>query len=103
MQDAKPFSTHLVRPLKLSKDMCPKTQKEIEYMSKVPYSSTIKILMYSMVCTRPDIAHVVGFVRTYMNNTCKEHWREIQWILKYVRGTTSDALCFRVLEIVLWG
>ena len=40
---------------KVSKDMCPKKQEEIEYMSKVPYSSALGILMYAMVCTRPDI------------------------------------------------
>ena len=71
-----------------------KTHEEIEYMSKVPYSSTIGNLMYVMVCTRPDIAHVVGVVSRYMNNPGKEHWKEVHWILRYLRGATSHALCF---------
>ena len=29
-------------------------------MSKVLYVSAVGSLMYNMVCTRPDIAHVVG-------------------------------------------
>ena len=37
MQDAKPVSTPLATHFKLSKEMCPKTQEDIEYMSKVPY------------------------------------------------------------------
>jgi hypothetical protein len=37
-------------------------------MSRFPYSSTVRILMYVMVCTRPDIAHGVVVVSRYMNN-----------------------------------
>ena len=29
-------------------------------MSKVPYLSAGRSLMYAMVCTRPDICHAVG-------------------------------------------
>ena len=29
-------------------------------MSYVPYASVVSILMYAMVCTRPNIAHAVG-------------------------------------------
>jgi hypothetical protein len=61
--------------------MCPKTQEEIEYMSRVPYSSTVGILMYAMVCKRPYIAHAVGVVNRYMNNLGKEHWEVVKWIL----------------------
>ena len=50
--------------------------------------------MYAMVCTRPDIAHVVGVVSRYMNNLGKEHWMAMKWILRYLRGTTNQALFF---------
>jgi hypothetical protein len=73
MQNEKPISTPLANHFKLTKEMCPKTQEEIEYMSRVPYSSTIGSLMYVMVCTRLDIAHAVGVVSRYMNNPGKEH------------------------------
>jgi hypothetical protein len=73
MQNAKPISTPLENHFKLTKEMCPKTQEEIEYMSRVPYSSTIGSLMYAMVCTRLDIAHAVGVVSRYMSNPGKEH------------------------------
>jgi hypothetical protein len=74
--------------------MCPKTQEEIEYMSRVPYSSTVGSLMYAMVCTRPDIAHAVGVVSRYMKNPGKEHWEAVKWILRYLRGIATHALCF---------
>ena len=63
-------------------------------MSRVPYSSSVGILMYVMVCTRPDIAHAVGVVIRYMNNPGKEHLDEVKWILRYLRGTSTHALCF---------
>jgi hypothetical protein len=72
-------------------------------VSKVPYSSTIGSLMYEMVFTRPDIAHVVGVVSRYMNKPGKEHWESVKWILKYLRGTATHALCFEGLDIFLQG
>ena len=62
----KTVSTPLANHLKLTKEMCPKTHEDIEYMSRVPYSSTVGSLMYVLVCTRTDIAHAVGFVSRYM-------------------------------------
>ena len=78
MQNAKPVSTPLASHFKLTKEMCPKTREEIEYMSRVPYSSAVGSLMYAMVCTRPDIAHAVGVMIKYMNNLGKEHWEEVK-------------------------
>ena len=63
-------------------------------MSKVSYASAVGRLMYAIVCTRPDIAHAVGVVSRYMNNPGKEHWMVVKWILRYLKGTTNQALCF---------
>jgi hypothetical protein len=65
-------------------------------MSNIPYSSVVVNLMYVMVFTREDIAHAVGVVRKYMNNPGKEHWEVVKWILMYLRGTVTHALCFGV-------
>ena len=72
-------------------------------MSRVPYSSTVGNMMYAMVCTRLDIAHALGVVRKYMNNLGKEHWEELKWILRYLRGTSTHALCFGGSDIVQQG
>ena len=103
MQNEKPVSIPLVFHFKLSKEMCPKTQEEMHYMSKVPYASTVGSLIYEMVCTRPDIAHAVGVVSRYKNNLGKEHWMVVKWILRYLRGTTNQALCFGGSNIALQG
>jgi hypothetical protein len=43
-------------------------------MPHVPYASAVGSLMYAMVCTRPDITHVVRVFRRYMSKIRKEHW-----------------------------
>ena len=52
MENAKVVSTPLLGHLKLTKEMCPKTQEEEDKMSKVPYALVVGSLMYAMVCTR---------------------------------------------------
>ena len=71
MNEAKPVSTLLGSHFKLSKEQSPKTEEEMDHMSKVPYASTIGSLMYAMVCTRPYIAHAVGVVSRFMSRPGK--------------------------------
>ena len=73
MENAKVVCTLLVGHLKLTKEMCPKTQEEEGKISKVPYASTIGSLMYVMVCTRLYIAHIVGVFSRYMSHPRIEH------------------------------
>ena len=94
MENAKAVSTPLLGHLKLTKEMCPKTQEEEDKMSKVPYASAVGSLMYAMVCTRPNIAHAVGVVSRYMNHPGIEHWNVVKWILRYLRGTSNKCLHF---------
>ena len=49
MQNEKLVSTPLASHLKLIKEMCPKTQEEMDYMSRIPYESAVGSLMYAMV------------------------------------------------------
>jgi ATP-binding cassette subfamily B (MDR/TAP) protein 1 len=62
MQDAKRVSTPLASHFKLSLDLCPASDEDIKYMSKVPYSSVVGSLMYAMVYSRPDLAHAMSVV-----------------------------------------
>eukprot|EP00253_Pinus_taeda_P008601 PITA_08601 len=90
MHNAKPVSTPFASHFKLSKKMCPRTQEDMDYMSKVPYALAVGSLMYAMVCTRPDTAHAVGVVSRYMNNPGNEHWMVVKWILRYLKGMAGD-------------
>ena len=64
--DTKPVSTPLAPHLKLSGRLSPTTDEEREYMAKVLYANAIGSLMYTMVCTRPDISQVVSIVGRYV-------------------------------------
>ena len=95
MHDCKPMDTRIERNLNLSLDMCPKSSKEKEQMSKVPYSSAIGIMMYAMMCTHPDICYAVGLVRRFQYNPGIEHWMAVKRILRYLKGTTDYVLCYQ--------
>ena len=101
MKNAKHVSTPLVGHMKLSKKMCPKSREEKENMAKVPYSSVVGSLMYAMVCTRPDIAHAVGVVSRFLENPGKEHWEAVKWIIRYLRGSSDECLCFGASNPIL--
>ena len=73
MGKAKPVSSPLGSHLKLGSKQSPSSEKEKKEMQKVPYASIMGSLMYVMVCTRPDIAHVVGVVSRFLSNPSKKH------------------------------
>src|SRR5680860_512667 len=68
MHDAKSVSTPIAPHFKLSALQCPSYDKDIEYMSRVPYSSAVGSLMYAMVCSRPDLSYAMSLVSRYMAN-----------------------------------
>jgi ATP-binding cassette subfamily B (MDR/TAP) protein 1 len=94
MHDAKKVSTPLVAHFKLSSALCPKSDDDVEYMSGVPYSSAVGSLMYAMVCSCPDLSNALSFIRRYMANPGKEHWKVVHWIYRYLRGTSTVRLQF---------
>ena len=80
---------------------CPRREKEKAEMRAVSYASTVDSLMYAMVCTRPDIAFVVGAVSQYMSNPIREHWAAVKWILRYLKGTSQVCLWYGVEKTML--
>ena len=103
MQDAKAVNTPLASHFKLSKEQSPKTVEEHDSMKKISYASAVGSLMYAMVCTRPDIAHAVGVVCRYMDVPGRQHWEAVKWILRYLKGTSGNSLCFRRNDVILQG
>ena len=73
MSKAKAVCSPLAGHLKLSLKQCSISEKYMKEMRKVPYASVVSILMYAMVCTRPDIVHAVGVVSRLLTNHGKEH------------------------------
>eukprot|EP01018_Ginkgo_biloba_P001624 Gb_07720 [translate_table: standard] len=87
---------HMNRKLWLKqRKYCPKKKDGIEDMPHVPYARIIESLMYSMVYTRPDIAHIVGVMSRYMSNLGKEHWNIVKRILRYLHGTLDYKIYYQ--------
>ncbi|KAL2486924.1 cupin family protein [Abeliophyllum distichum] len=91
MHDSKAVSVPLANHFMLSKDQCPQSNDEIEYMNKVPYSNVIGSVMYTMICTRPDIAyslqHIVALSTTESEYVAiTKTVKEVLWL----KGTTEN-------------
>ncbi|GKG17952.1 hypothetical protein Tco_0372250, partial [Tanacetum coccineum] len=56
-----------------------------------------------MICTRPDIAHAMGVVSRYMAKPGRGHWDVVKRILRYIKGTSDVALCFRDSDLIVMG
>jgi hypothetical protein len=82
MENVKPMSTPLANHFCLSTLQCPKIVEEIEDMSKVSYVNAVGCLMYAIVCTRPDLTHVVSVVSKYMANPGRQHCDAVKWIFQ---------------------
>ncbi|KAL6316845.1 hypothetical protein AAG906_022515 [Vitis piasezkii] len=89
MDNAKPVSTPLANHFRLSTNQCPKIDDEVKDMSKVPYASAVGCLMYVIVCTRPNLAHV-SVVSKFLSNLGRMHWDVVKWIFRYLKGDLDD-------------
>ena len=64
-------------------------------MTKYPYASLVGSLMYSQVCTRPDISHAVGMLGRFQSNSGIAHWKAAKKVLRYLKGTRNYMLTYR--------
>ena len=60
-------------------------------------------LMYVMLCTRPDICHVVGIVSRYQSNPGPEHGSGVKHILKYLNRTKNYLLVYSGEDLIPIG
>src|ERR1700733_5363648 len=94
MTDARPVTTPLAKSAPLTKDDCPQTPEDSEYMHSVPYLSTVGSLMYLAVGTRLDIAFAVGALSCFNANPGCAHWKQVQHVFKYLAVTKGLMLCY---------
>jgi hypothetical protein len=94
MSNARPVSTPLAKSAPLTKEDCPQSPEDLEYMRSVPYLSAVGSLMYLAVGTRPDIAYAVGALSRFNANPGQAHWKQVQHVFKYLAGTQDLSLCY---------
>ena len=64
-------------------------------MQKIPYASTVGSLMYAQVCTRPNIAYIVGMLGRYLSNPGLDHWKEAKRVIRYLQRTKDFMIAYR--------
>ena len=56
----------------------PKIEEEVKYMEEMSYASVVGSIMYAMVCSKSDLAYVIGMISRFMSNSGKEHWNAMK-------------------------
>ena len=59
--------------------------------------------MYSMSCTRPDIAFTVSKLSRFTSNPRTDHWKAIVRVLRYLRYTRNYGLHYTIDPAILEG
>ena len=67
-------------------------------MKNIPYANTVGSLMYAQVCTRLDIAFIVGVLRRYLSNPRQAHWVAVKKVMRYLQRTKDYMFVYRKLE-----
>ncbi|GJV86284.1 retrotransposon protein, putative, ty1-copia subclass [Tanacetum coccineum] len=80
--------------LDLNKTQGATTPREVKRMQNVPYASSIGSIMYSVRCTRPDIAFAQNLTNRFQQNPVRPHSTDVKTILKYLRNTKDMFLVY---------
>ena len=58
-------------------------------MDQLRYSQIIGSLMYLASATKPDISFVVCKLSRFVSNPGDDHWRALERVMRYLKGTMS--------------
>ncbi|PKU76846.1 Retrovirus-related Pol polyprotein from transposon TNT 1-94 [Dendrobium catenatum] len=51
--------------------------------------------MYAQVCTRPDIAYIVGMLGRYLSKPGMDHWKTMKRVMMYIKRTRQFILTYQ--------
>ena len=103
MLDNKLGDVPIAKGDKFNLKQCPNNELEIKEMQKIPYASVVGSLMYAQVCTRLDIAFIVGVLGRYQSDPGMDRWRAAKRVMRYLKKTRDYMLTYRKsdsLEII---
>jgi hypothetical protein len=63
----------VVKGDKLGTFQGPRNKLEIDQMKSIPYASAVRSIMYAQVCTRTDLAFVIGLLGRFQSNPGYKH------------------------------
>jgi hypothetical protein len=67
------------------------------------YSQIIGSLMYLASATRPDISFVVCKLSRFVSNSGDDHWRALERVMRYLKGTMRYGIRYTRHPNVLEG
>ncbi|GJX99009.1 hypothetical protein Tco_0356028 [Tanacetum coccineum] len=94
MENSKRGTIPRQEKLKLSKLDGASTPDAKRPMSNVPYASPVGSIMYTVRCTRPDVAFAQNITSRFQQNPGELHWTTVKNILKYLRNTKDMFLVY---------
>lgn len=94
MHECKLWDTPIAKEDKFSLNQFPKGNLEIQEMQKIPYSSAVRSLMYAKVCTRSNIAFIVGMLERYSSNPGMDHWKATKKVMRYLKRAKGYMLTY---------
>nr|GEZ19154.1 hypothetical protein [Tanacetum cinerariifolium] len=94
MENSKRESILMQEKLKLSKSQGASTPAELKRMQNVPYALAVGSIMYTVRCTRPDVAFAQNVTSRFQQNPGDLHWTTVKNILKYLRKTKDMFLVY---------
>lgn len=98
MKSCKLGDTLVAKGDKFSLTQCPKGNLGIQEMQKIPNASPVGSLMYAQVCTRSDIAYIVGMLGRYLSNPDIDHWIAAKRVIRYLQKTKNYMLTYKRLD-----
>ncbi|KAL6334560.1 hypothetical protein AAG906_018899 [Vitis piasezkii] len=101
MSNCAPGDTSVAKGNKFSLHQCPKNELEKKDMERFPYASSIVSLMYAQVCTRPDIAYIVGMLGRYLSNLGMDHWKKAKRVMRYIFMLDGGAVSWKSVKQTL--
>ncbi|GKC60421.1 hypothetical protein Tco_1088019, partial [Tanacetum coccineum] len=78
----------------LNKTQGASTPEELKRMQNAPYASVVGSIMYTIRCTRPDVAFTQNITSHFLQNQGEPHWTAVKTILKYLRNTKDMFLVY---------
>ncbi|XP_042051274.1 secreted RxLR effector protein 161-like [Salvia splendens] len=76
-------------------DQRPSTDEERKEVNKIPYANIIGSVMYTMLCTRPDLAQAISVTSRFMADHGRQHWVALKWMLRYLKGASKFGLVYK--------
>jgi hypothetical protein len=97
MSDCKPCSTPTAKDFFATVAKAAATASEVDRASDTivrDYQAVIGLLMFAMICTRPDVAYAINTLAQFASNPLPVYSQALKRVLRYLRGTVNRRITY---------